>query len=338
VNDITVIPDDHTAAITWTTLEPATTKIDYGFTQTLGTTLDKGAELSTNHSLTLTGLSANSTYHFHIVATNSSTNFTTGSYVFTTTNHTVLNEVFGITNSWKFSVANLDGIQWTAPNYNDSSWTSGNGILYAVQSGRSINSAIQPLGTQMPRGSTYPHVTYYLRTSFTFDTNAPAEFYDVTARIDDGAVFYLNGHEIRRIRMPDAPEVISNNTLAPNTPCNGDATCDDEFTISGQDMAYLVPGKNVLAVEVHNNKTVSPDIVFGMSLTEAVSSKPPEPPTMQTHITGNQLVIEWTGTSFILQESDTPVSGWQDVQPQVNSSPYSADLTGTSKYFRLRSN
>jgi hypothetical protein len=203
-----------------------------------------------------------------------------------------------------------------------------------------INTAITPLGTEMPHNTstTYPYITYYLRTHFNYSSNSPVDFYNVSALIDDGAVFYLNGHEIKRIRMPEAPTPIDNATRATTTPCAGDATCSDDFTISGAAMAFLQEGDNVLAAEVHNYNGTSHDIVFAASLTAGVPPVVQTAPTIQTHIAGNQLVIDWTGSGFVLQEADSLGASWQDVQPQVTSGPYSVDLNGGSKYFRLRSN
>jgi hypothetical protein len=99
--------------------------------------------------------------------------------------------------------------------------------------------------------------------------------------IDDGAVFYLNGTEVYRLRMPAAPAVITSTTLANGFPAGpptyqqgvhpqyGDAAAEAPalFTLSGNLVATnLVQGLNHLAVEVHNYSATSPDIVFGTAL------------------------------------------------------------------------
>lgn len=53
------------ATISWTTNEPATSDVEYGKETDYGLTASS-AELTTNHSLTLSGLEANTAYHFRV--------------------------------------------------------------------------------------------------------------------------------------------------------------------------------------------------------------------------------------------------------------------------------
>jgi hypothetical protein len=52
------------ATITWQTNEPATTVVEYGLTSSYGSVSPADSSLATVHSVTLTGLSAGTTYHF----------------------------------------------------------------------------------------------------------------------------------------------------------------------------------------------------------------------------------------------------------------------------------
>jgi len=52
------------ATIIWTTNEPATTQVAYGLDQNYGSLTQEDTTLSTNHSVTITGLTPNQTYHF----------------------------------------------------------------------------------------------------------------------------------------------------------------------------------------------------------------------------------------------------------------------------------
>ncbi len=76
--------------------------------------------------------------------------------------------------------------------------------------------------------------------------------------IDDGAVFYLNGHRIHAIRLGDS---VSYSTAA-SQPAVDNAVYE-YFNISP---TYLLNGDNVMAVEVHQVNSTSGDIVFGMKL------------------------------------------------------------------------
>ena len=62
-----------TAVISWVTDEPATSFVDYGLTTSYGSTAGNSA-LSTSHSVTLSGLSSASTYHFRVRSADSSSN------------------------------------------------------------------------------------------------------------------------------------------------------------------------------------------------------------------------------------------------------------------------
>lgn len=57
--------------VTWATNEASTSQVDYGPTTTYGTTTLLDAALVTSHSVTLTGLTANATYNFHIRSSDS---------------------------------------------------------------------------------------------------------------------------------------------------------------------------------------------------------------------------------------------------------------------------
>ena len=75
---------ENTATVTWTTNEAASSTIEYGLTSSYGnTTAD--ATLLTSHSIDLSGLALNTTYHFRVSSTDASGNRATSSdYLFTT--------------------------------------------------------------------------------------------------------------------------------------------------------------------------------------------------------------------------------------------------------------
>jgi hypothetical protein len=71
ISSITVTPATSTAMIQWNTDTAATSQVFYGTTTpyTASTTLN--STMSTSHSVTLTGLTASTTYHYQIQSTNS---------------------------------------------------------------------------------------------------------------------------------------------------------------------------------------------------------------------------------------------------------------------------
>jgi len=62
------------ATITWKTDKPATSQVNYGKTETYGSTTPLDTNLSTSHSVTLTGLDSNTTYNFKVISTDAAGN------------------------------------------------------------------------------------------------------------------------------------------------------------------------------------------------------------------------------------------------------------------------
>ena len=160
--------------------------------------------------------------------------------------------LLSITNGWRYQqTSNLDGVGWTAPAYNDAAWPSNLALLY-------VEEAALPAPKKTPL--TLGRSTYYFRTHFNYSGDPTSVGLKLRTVLDDGAVFYLNGVEVLRLRMPTG--VIGYGTFT--TDFVGDAAWEGPFTIPA---AALVSGDNVLAVEVHQTSLSSSDIVFGCELT-----------------------------------------------------------------------
>jgi len=73
------------ATITWTTNEPATNQVEYGLTTSYGSTTNLDENLATSHSVSLSGLTAGTTYHYRVKSEDASGNeAVSGDRVFTT--------------------------------------------------------------------------------------------------------------------------------------------------------------------------------------------------------------------------------------------------------------
>ena len=85
ISNVQVIDITETSAtITWTTDEPADSTVEYGTTTSYGST-EYDPTLVTSHSITLTGLSPGTTYHFRVKSTDAAGNTAvSGDYTFTT--------------------------------------------------------------------------------------------------------------------------------------------------------------------------------------------------------------------------------------------------------------
>jgi hypothetical protein len=200
------------------------------------------------------------------------------------------------------------------------------------------NAAIGPKNTVLPpgilpTGSPFPR-TFYFRTHFPFNESLSGLSLVFSNYVDDGAVFYLNGAEIQRLRTQAAPTLITNLSSASAQPAGGDATSPDVFTISGNLLTNLVQGDNVLAVEVHNfSGNGNTDIVFGSAL--FFSRLNATVPALRIFSEDNLATLYWNAHGFLLQRLGdlSSSNAWADI-PGSNS-PVTVPATGTM-FYRLR--
>lgn len=335
INDVLASPDETTAKITWTTVEPATTEVQYGVTAALGNTTGVQSALATNHAVQLAGLSPKTGYFFRVQSSVGTQQYASPNYFFVTTNYVTTNLVFGITNSWKFTTANPAGANWTGPAYDDSAWSGpGPGLLWVDVRPTGPNPAVEPKNTELPANpsnSGYPYTTYYFRSHFVLPNLAPGSSLDFSGYVDDGAVFYLNGAEVYRLRMPGNS---SADTLASGFPCQGDATCPDEFSIPTDSLKTLVAGDNVLAVEVHNYNLRSADITFGLALNR-IEPLDRAAPRLDIRSSSESITLSWDGVGFVLQSANSAAGPWTDLEAATES-PVKLQALQSSQYYRLR--
>src|SRR4030095_4685493 len=110
------------------------------------------------------------------------------------------------------------------------------------------------------------YITTYFRR--TFGVTNVGDISSLTLRLlrDDGGVVYLNGVEVFRANMSTGP--INFNTLAVLAAEN---TLDETQVPA----SLLVPGPNVVAVEIHQNSPASSDISFDLCLVASTSTTNP---------------------------------------------------------------
>ncbi len=157
--------------------------------------------------------------------------------------------VVPIGQTWRYDASGegLDS-QWKTPGYNDEAWETGGALLYHENGSLPAEKV-----TEIPLGAT----TYYFRSEFNLDADPLGVELYLRTVIDDGAVVYLNGEEVLRLRIP-AGEVAPG-TFASASVSNADF--EGPFPVSP---GPLRRGINVLAVEVHQRASGSSDVVFGL--------------------------------------------------------------------------
>ena len=182
--------------------------------------------------------------------------------------------------SWQVDASGTDlGTNWLDSAYDDSlaPWSSGNGLFgYTPTPGAypAINTALSSSGQN----------TYYFRTHFSWNYLVDNVAFVVTNYLSDGAVYYINGVEVNRVRMPAGDVGYATSASGTNSPV-------------GQAGIFAIPsgvlqiGDNILEVEAHQAPASSADMVFGMSLTAAaqypIRNLDPSQPADRTVIAGN---------------------------------------------------
>jgi len=331
INTVSALADDTAATITWETTSNATTQVRYGLTTNFTFSSTLLTAPVTNHAALLTNLTPGTGYFFAAYSQAGNNVYISSNFFFTTSNYATSAVLLDLTNSWDYTTNDLDGTNWTAPEYDDSQWTgSGVALLFT-----GAPTGVSFLNTELPINpdTGFPYITYYFRTHFNYTNSLLDVTLQFTNYVDDGAVFYLNGVEIDRVRMPEAPNPIFNSTLATNYPCDGYATCADLLTIAGDLTTNLVQGDNVLAAEVHLDDPQAQTITFGSSL---VASLPQSVSPRLGILSSNQSVsLDWTRGGFILQQAATVAGPWTNVAGPVVSSPFIPAKSESNAFFRL---
>ncbi|MDH7503422.1 MAG: lamin tail domain-containing protein, partial [Verrucomicrobiota bacterium] len=166
---------------------------------------------------------------------------------------------------WRYiQVSNLDGINWMAREFDDRTWPTGPGLL-AYENNQTITPLIRTVLN--PPGTATNDVAsghaYYFRIPVVITNDLTGYTITASAYVDDGAVFYVNGSEVQRLRIAE-DVLVTNLSFTTGQPPGGDATAPDVFTLPA---SLFLPGTNLLAVEVHQNQPNSSDITFGLQLT-----------------------------------------------------------------------
>jgi hypothetical protein len=147
-----------------------------------------------------------------------------------------------LSSNWRYNDAGTDlGIAWRNSGFDDSSWSSGPGVFFVEDS-----PLPGPKNTPLTPGRS----TYYFRTTFAFNGDPAFKLLSFRPLVDDGIVLYLNGNEVARFNMPTG--IVNYSTMAVAAVDN--AVLSGPISISSSN---LVPGLNVVAVELHQTASVT---------------------------------------------------------------------------------
>ncbi|MBN9693943.1 MAG: immunoglobulin domain-containing protein [Verrucomicrobia bacterium] len=162
--------------------------------------------------------------------------------------------------SWRVNDTGADlGSSWRELDFDDSGagWRSGSALF-----GYPANPSGYPAAVTTPLATSAN--TVYLRTKFTWENANAGLVFAVSNWLSDGAVVYLNGAEVRRVRLPAG-------VVTAATPATGGPTVPGVAELFGLPAGPFIIGENVLAVELHQSAVSPADLVFGLSLTATPS-------------------------------------------------------------------
>ncbi len=163
---------------------------------------------------------------------------------------TVYNAALVASNStWRFNDAGIDlGTGWTALNASETGWGTGSARL-----------GFGDAATTTLRGQ--PVITYYFRQKFVVPEGIT--FTNLTLRMqrDDGMIAFLNANEAARENMP--PGAATYSTRATASVGGADETAWFTYNVNP---GLLVPGTNIIAVELHQVDAGSSDAGFAAEL------------------------------------------------------------------------
>ena len=167
-------------------------------------------------------------------------------------------------------------------------------------------------------------ITSYFWRQFSISSDPAQTILHWDGKVDDGAVLYLNGVELQRLRMPST--TITKATFASGGVNDGDAPDSFDFIAP----ASLRTGANLLAVELHQSALNSSDLTMGMRVTAVT---PPTPRLTATYSSGS-IILNWQPNLGELQYTDNlEAPDWKPI-PGATSG-YSETANRLRRFYRV---
>jgi hypothetical protein len=187
---------------------------------------------------------------------------------------------------WKYlDNGSNQGTNWAQVGYSDATWASGPAEL-----GYGDASDSRPEATVVGYGpnanNKYP--TTYFRHRFTVPANVVITNLEYRLLRDDGAVVWLNGREQFRSNMPGG--AIGHTTYASGTV---DGAAEATYHSTVMPTSSVLPGTNLVAVEIHQRAGTSSDISFDLELTGQGYLDAPAPPRLTAEPMGGFTRLSW---------------------------------------------
>ena len=161
--------------------------------------------------------------------------------------------------TWKYYDQGAAPSNWTASDFNDSGWSSGQAPLGYKMAG--VKTTVSYGDNPDQKHPT----TYFRKTISLKSTPSRSDVFLLNYQVDDGFVVYVNGKEAGRFNMPSGTITFDSfsSSYADDTPLTGTLEISSSLFKSGN---------NVIAVEIHNNKYASSDQYWDAELFTSVGS------------------------------------------------------------------
>lgn len=167
---------------------------------------------------------------------------------------------------WKYLDDGTDqGVLWKGVDFNDTGWESGRAELGYGDGDEATELSFGP-------DSRNKYATTYFRSEFNIDDVENISSLEMRLKYDDGAIVYINGSEFFKTSNMESGMAFDEYTI------DGDDAPTENFQQFTQLLPdLLLPGRNVIAVEIKQGDDRSSDISFDLQLSALISGPATDP-------------------------------------------------------------
>lgn len=339
------------ATISWTTNEPADSQVDYGTTTSYGSSTTLNTSLVTSHSQAVSGLTANTLYHYRVKSKDAGNNLATSAdYTFTTARDTTPPVISSVAAS--SITSSTATINWSTNEPADSQVDYGTTTSYG--SSTTLNATLVTSHSQALSGLAGSTLYHYrvkskdaagnLATSgdYSFTTLTPS--YSISGHVGNGTPTGpgISGITIQVNGPSMATTDANGNYVVTNLTAGGSytiapASASYIFSPGGQTVTNLnsnVTGINFAAYSIPSGIWVSPNSGSGTSQeflfwTQGMNPYPQQVEVLYSTVSGNAvnqcyLVYNPGGTMRLSNDAGTGF-----LLPTINNIPVSSSGHGT---------
>lgn len=164
--------------------------------------------------------------------------------------------------SWRYFKGTQEPpADWNTLSFDDNAWPSGPTPI-GYETGSGYESCIATDLPDMRNG----YLSVYARRQFHVEDPSQLSRLTLAVDFDDGYIAFINGVRVAGFAEPDEP-AHDQPALHSHEACGGD--CDPEPVDLTDYLHVLVPGANVLAIQVHNQSLSSSDLLLDAELSAA---------------------------------------------------------------------